>query len=319
MHGRSHLKTEQWFTWLFAAMAVCGASLLAMLPCSALAQPLPVAVSPTRVEMTASPGDHIESSFKFWNGTGSDLPIHLEAVDVGPQDELGHAAVEPEAAVNSLKSWVTPEYSDLSVAPKQEITLPFSMDVPVNADPGSHWGALVAITAPAQGGTGAATQVRTGVILLVRVLGDAKEKLTLDSFSVPTFLQSPPIALEARFQNEGTVHEKPQGTIEVRNIFGALVATGTLPVLNVLPGVARKLDAWVGEGFWFGRYTVNLAATYGDNGEKLSATRTIWVVPWRKLWPWALLAVVLLTLVMVARKRFAAAFYVLRTGQAPPG
>ena len=25
----------------------------------------------------------------FWNGTDSDLPIHLEAVDVAPQDELG--------------------------------------------------------------------------------------------------------------------------------------------------------------------------------------------------------------------------------------
>jgi hypothetical protein len=143
---------------------------LCAVPFIASAQPLPVAVSPTRLEMTASPGDRVESSFKFWNGTDSDLPIHLEAVDVGPQDEEGHAAVEPEAAVNSLKSWVTPEFSDLNVSPKQQITLPFSIDVPVNVDPGSHWGALVAITAPSQGGSGAATQVRTGVILLVRSL-----------------------------------------------------------------------------------------------------------------------------------------------------
>jgi hypothetical protein len=88
-------------------------------------------------------------------------------------------------------------------------------------------------------------------------------------------------------------------------------------VRNVLPGVARKLDASVGEGFWFGRYTVLLNATYGDKGEKLSATRTIWVVPWRKLWRWALLAVVVVALLIVARKRFAAAWYVLRTGKAP--
>lgn len=88
-----------------------------------------------------------------------------------PNQQLeGHAAVEPEAAANSLKSWVTPEYSDLDVFPKQQITLPFSVDVPVNADPGSHWGALVAITMPVAGATGAAVQVRTGVILLVRSL-----------------------------------------------------------------------------------------------------------------------------------------------------
>src|SRR5438132_7266173 len=47
--------------------------------------------------------------------------------------------------------------------------------------------------------------------------------------------------IEARFRNEGTVHEAPQGTIEVRNLFGSVVATGTLPVRNVLPGVVRRI------------------------------------------------------------------------------
>jgi hypothetical protein len=126
------------------------------------------------------------------------------------------------------------------------------------------------------------------------------------------------VALEARFRNDGTVHEAPAGNIEVRNIFGMLVATTTLPVRNVLPGVTRKLDASVGQGLWFGRYTVLLAATYGDNGEKLSAARTIWVIPWRKTWPWALLAVVVLALAIVWRERFTAAWYVLRTGRMPP-
>jgi hypothetical protein len=50
----------------------------------------------------------------------------------------------------------------------------------------------------------------------LRVSGQAKEKLTLESFSLPRFAESPPIALEARFKNEGTVHEAPQGTIEGR-------------------------------------------------------------------------------------------------------
>jgi hypothetical protein len=155
-------------------------------------------------------------------------------------------------------------------------------------------------------------------IIYVRVLGEAREKVTVESFSTPRFAESPPIAMETRFKNEGTVHEAPAGNIEVRNIFGALVATGTLPVRNVLPGLVRKVEGSVGEGFWFGRYTVLLSTTYGDNSEKLSASRTIWVVPWRTLWPWALFAVVLLTLAVVARKRFAAAWYVLRTGQEPP-
>ena len=185
---------------------------------SALAAPLPVAVNPTRIEITASPGDQIESSFKFWNGTDADLPVHLEGFDIGPQDEEGHATVEREDATNSLKAWLKPAYPDLNIAPKQEITLPFSLDIPANADPGSHWGAMLAITAPAAQSNGAAVNVRTGVILLVHVLGPVTEKLVLESVSVPRFAESPPIPIEARFRNEGTVHEAPQGTIEVRNI-----------------------------------------------------------------------------------------------------
>src|SRR5437867_7951972 len=160
--------------WVVAFSCVADLGFVASFPFlvvpSALAAPLPAAVSPTRIEITASPGDQIESSFKFWNGTDGDLPVHLEGVDIGPQQE-GHATVDREDATNSLKAWLKPAYPDLNVAPKQEITLPFPVDIPANADPGSHWGALLAITAPAAQSNGAAVNVRTGVILLVHVLG----------------------------------------------------------------------------------------------------------------------------------------------------
>jgi hypothetical protein len=284
-------------------------------------EPLPISIDTTYVNITANPGERIEKSFKFWNGTDAYLPLHLEAVDFAAQGEEGQIVVDgSEDAVNSLKTWVTPDIPDLQVAPKQDISLGLAIDVPVNADPGSHWGTLLSITAPqsAGSGPGIGVQARLGFIIYIRVLGEAREKLTLESFSVPKFTENPRITLAERFRNEGTVHEAPVGNIEVRNVFGALVATGTLPVRNVLPGLVRKVEGSVGEGFWFGRYTVNLSATYGDNGEKLSATRAIWVIPWRKLWPWALLAVVLVALAVVARKRIGAALYVLRTGKVPP-
>lgn len=39
----------------------------------------------------------------------------------------------------------------------------------------------------------------------------------------------------------------PAGFIEVRDMFGELVATGTLPESNVLPGTARKVQATTGD------------------------------------------------------------------------
>jgi hypothetical protein len=67
----------------------------------------------------------------------------MESEDLRPQDQEGHVAGEAEDAVNSLKSWVKPIYPDVVVFPKQEIALDFTIEVPANADPGTHWGSVV--------------------------------------------------------------------------------------------------------------------------------------------------------------------------------
>jgi hypothetical protein len=118
------------------------------------------------------------------------------------------------------------------------------------------------------------------------------------------------------------VHEAPLGTIEVRNIFGSLVATSTLPQRNVLPGVVRKIEMAIGKGLWFGRYAVILRSTYSDSGEALSAREIVWVVPWRTQGWKVLLAFGFVLWVVLARKRFRMAFkmfwYEFKTGLPPP-
>ncbi len=267
------------------------------------------------MEFTAAPGQQLTGSFKFWNGTDALLPIHLEPGDVAQQDEEGHAQVGGENAANALASWVTPAITDLAVAPKEQITIDLAIDVPINADPGTHWGALLVTTAPQEQSSGAAVRARTGVILLVKVLGDVTEKLALESFAVPSFVATPPVLVEARFKNEGTVHEAPEGVIEVRNFFGSLVATGTLPVRNVLPGAVRKVSLPVGNGTWFGRYAVTLTAAYGDNGETLTASTYMWAVPWKSYGPWVGGIVAILAVILLEPKRVLAALRVLITGK----
>ena len=288
-------------------------------PFLASAGPL-ISINPAHVELTATPGGHLASSFKFWNGTSTDLLVHLQAADFTPQGEEGQILVDGEEdPINSLKDWVTLAAPDVNVPAGEEPTIDFSLDVPANASPGSHWGTLLTVLAPQGTGPGTAVQTRFGLLILVRVLGDVREKLVLESASVPHFTDSPPITVEARFRNEGTVHEAPQGTIEVRNMFGALVATGTLPVRNVLPGVIRKVDVSVGDsGFWLGRYTVLLSAAYGDKGEELTARRVVWIIPWRRYGFWMLGTLALFIWVLAAPQRFKRAWYEFKTGLPPP-
>src|SRR5438552_4209060 len=312
MYGRSLRRIKP---WLLAIPFSTGLLFFVALP--SVAAPLPVAIEPTRFDITENPGDRLTATIYFWNGTDAELPVHMESEDIRPQDEAGHVAGESEDAVNSLKSWVKPIQSDVVVLHKQKLALDFTIEVPANADPGSHWGGVVIRTAPVSTGSGAAIQARVGTIVLLNVRGEAKRKLVLDSFSMPSFAEFPPIVLEARFKNEGTVHEAPQGTIEVRNLFGELSATATLPVRNVLPGVVRKVEVSVGDGFWLGRYAVLLHATYGDNGQELVSKQYVWVVPWRTQGWKALLGLGLVIWVITARRRFRAFWYVLKTGLPP--
>src|SRR6266852_3869442 len=307
------------YKFLHLSLACIFAGLFAFFPYLASASPLPVSIDTLYVNVTASPGDHLARSFKFWNGTDAFLPLHLEAADFAAQGEEGQIVVDGEEdAANSLRTWVKPAIPDLFVAPKQEITLDFTIDVPTNADPGSHWGTLLSVTSPQDTGSGVGVQARLGFIIYVRVLGEVKEQLTIESVSAPRFTESPPIALEARFKNEGTVHEAPSGSIEVRNMFGWLVATGTLPVRNVWPGDVRQITASIGDGLWLGRYAVFLRVTYGDGTDELVARRIIWVVPWRTQGWKFLLGIGVLAFVIWKRRNFGRAWYALRTGKPPP-
>jgi len=300
-------------------LVICSIAVSACHAVATLAQVLPVAVETTRIEITGYPGESASSPFPFWNGTEEFLPVHLETADFAAADEEGHVAVGTRAPEgNSIKEWIHPALNDFAVAPKTEFDMRFRVDIPSTADPGTHYGVLLVTTAPIAKAGGAATQVKIGPIILVKVLGDVTEKITLESMSVARFIESPPIALEARFRNEGSVHEAPAGDIEVRNMFGVLVATWTLPVRNVLPGLVRKVDASVGDGLWFGRYTVLLNATYGDKGEKLSAVRMLWVVPWRTQGWKLLVGIGVLAFVVWKRRKFRGVWYALRTGMPPP-
>ena len=137
------------------SLACIFAGLFAFFPYLACASPLPVSIDTLYVNVTASPGDHLARSFKFWNGTDAFLPLHLQVADFAAQGEEGQIVVDGEEdAANSLRTWVKPAIPDLFVAPKQEITLDFTIDVPTNADPGSHWGTLLSVTSPQDTGPG---------------------------------------------------------------------------------------------------------------------------------------------------------------------
>src|SRR5207249_6703864 len=92
-------------------------------PLLASAGPL-ISINPAHIELTATPGAHVTSSFKFWNGTSADLLVHLQAADFTPQGEEGQILVDGEEdPINSLKTWVTLAAPDVNIPAGEEPTV----------------------------------------------------------------------------------------------------------------------------------------------------------------------------------------------------
>ena len=317
-----------------ALIATCGfGGIFTPLPSNADTQSLPIALSPTRIEFAAYPGDALTGTLEFWNGTDGSLAVNVMAEDFTPQDEEGHVAVTAPAIPNtppqssppggeenhSLAGWIAPEYPSLTVFPGQDIPLGFTVRIPPAAEPGSYWGAVLVKALPAETGAGSAIEASVGAIVLLRVYGEAKQSLAVESVDAPKFSEASPITLAVRFRNNGTVHLKPSGVISVRNIFGREVSRVALPEKNVLPGFVRKVQADVGEGLRGGRYTATLEARYGAANQALHAEMAFWVFPWKTYGPAALIWTGLAGFVIAKRRNFRAAFQALRENEPAPG
>ena len=283
---------------------------------SALAQ-LSIGISPLVFEITANPGDVVENYLKVYNPSADSLAqIEMLVEDIRPTGEAGHVIVEPaETFTYSIAQWVTVEPKEVTLEPREEKFVKFTIRVPENAEPGGHYGTVLAstkaVTGP--GGVGVGIVTRTGSLVLMRVSGVMEEKLIVKDFSTPFYSQSGPIPFEIRFENLGTVHVKPITMVTISNFMGRKVAELQLSQNNVLPGAVRKFEvSWDKKWLFGGKYTATLTGSYGLSNIPLTPTViTFWAFPWKV----GLGMLVILILLILSRKRWLAAFRILLRGE----
>lgn len=221
------------------------------------------------------------------------------------RDESGSPALTNEDA--AVLNWIKPVTEEIVFEGNQvDYDLDVVIDVPLDADPGGHYAALFVSTEPATEFETSSVGIgsKLGVLFLINVAGDVIENAELLEFGVDKDLSAGnrlPVTLFARVQNEGTVHYRPSGRIEIKNMFGGDATTLVFNESggNVLPGSIRRFDTeWskdseaTGTGFFgevqnewqhfaIGRYTAELTMDWTDTGALLKAQTAFWVIPWR--------------------------------------
>jgi hypothetical protein len=276
-------------------------------------------ISPPVIELSADPGQTVTATIRVRNVTKGELIAKGKADDFGAgTDESGQPKLlldETGATRYSLKYWVS-AVPDLRLAPQELKATTVNIAVPANAEPGGHFG-VVRFTAvpPDLQGTGVALSASVGTLILLRVSGSITEKLSMAEFSSwqnlgqgsaknTNFFEHGPVGFVVRLANDGSVHEKPKGSIDITNVFGKKVASVAVNDKggNVLPDSKRRFEQTLDKKQLFGYYTANLALTYAAD-KKLAGKIGFWVIPWK--------------LVLLVLAGLAILFFLLRRGWEP--
>lgn len=251
-----------------------------------------IEISPALVELNATKGNTYNIVLNVKNITASALVYTSSIDDFVAADESGSPKIILDSQLPkavSIKTW-TNMIPQFTLQPRQNEIITAQIIVPDDAEPGGHYGVLrFSGSAPIIQDSGVSLSTSAGVLVLIKVDGEITEKASLASFysaqnnKQSFFFENGPIDFVTRIQNEGNIHIKPVGSIELHDMFGGLVST--LPVnddkSNVLPSSIRRFDLQYNKDWMFGRYTADLTLGYGTTGQAITSTISFWVIPYR--------------------------------------
>jgi hypothetical protein len=273
-------------------------------------------ISPPTLDFTLNPGDVVSDVVQVYNEEG--VPFKIRPVGVNfytkeGDETLGAPEFYPADEVRNgyeLAPWFEIGSEATVIPPNERINIPFSIRVPENASPGSHFGAIqILASRPDEidplGTSSVEIERGTSVLIFVRVTGDVRDELTVEKFGPAQDVYSHlPVDFTVRLMNGGTTHQRPVGNVIIKDMWGRQVASLVVnpgPQFRaVLPGSARRFDVtWArkklpdGTGeyesqlrnFALGKYTATLLVNYGsaDAQKSITAVSTFVVIPWLAL------------------------------------
>ena len=255
-------------------------------------------VSPPTQEATIDPGGTTTITAKLRNDGNATLPISVHIEDFTAQGSGGEVQLNTKSPY-SIASWTKISPSSFELAPGEEQVVTATITAPKDAA-GGHYGSFIFGVVPDKtSGNAAALSQEIASLFLVRVNGPVNEKLTLKGISAPMYSEFGPVPMTLDFVNDGNVHVKTFGLVNVRDMFGNKVADVVVTGTQVFPGAERQIQAQLNKRFLIGNYTATAIMYYGSQNQNLTAETTFFVFPTRI----AIIILVILVILYLMRKR----------------
>jgi hypothetical protein len=280
-----------------AVMAAACAAFISLSPATALAatrtRDVPaVDIVPVNTT-THDPNQGLWFVYKLGHGAAT----HGQAQLINPADvpqvvtlyprqldfaDNGTPSLSPDITAG-IGSWVHFDQQTVTVPPQQRLVVGYTVNVPADAEPGDHTGALVAQSAPANVGGRFQLLKRIATRFYVTVPGKVVVAYDLRSLQnkLDNVLWPGDEDVSVSLANTGNIRFTPDVTISGKHAIGSTIV------------LARSVEVYrthVSVPWYGGPVHIKVTAT-ANGADRKTLVKTVWVIPW------ALIAIAVVSLV----------------------
>ncbi|KGQ21910.1 hypothetical protein [Thermus filiformis] len=231
-------------------------------------------VEPPVLLKEAAPGQVLTTTLTVHNVGDKPVRVRVSAGD-WTYDPLGQLQYLPPGTLKeSASPWLSFSPSELLLGPKQSGKLTYTLAVPKDAKPGSHWGVLFLEGEdpdPPPGLPLATFRVRLGHVYYVNLPPVERGGRVSGILPTPPKAPDDPYRFAVKYQNTGNVAQKVSGRFEVRDQAGKVVASLPVEEVVVLPKSERILPISLVGPLPAGAYTAFVLLNYGDPTKDVAA------------------------------------------------
>jgi hypothetical protein len=240
--------------------------------------------------LSADPGTTLKDKVVVANKTGEPLTFRLYAADAYNTARDGGFAVRTvKERQRGVGAWAEPARTHVTVPAHGKVTVPFTLSVPEDAEPGDHPGALVALDERVEAGDGSlalGVQRAVGARIYLRVGGPTLPAIAVEDVRVTHHQSLVPglgdskATISYTLHNTGNVTLNPKVELRARGLFGRTLLARDLAKIpaELLPRQRVRLsEPWRGAPRldWG---DVTLTASARDTRE--SASASFFALPW---------------------------------------
>jgi hypothetical protein len=277
----------------FVMLAVC------LLPATAARAEF--GVGPAVRDLRIAPGEAVAGSFSVrLDDEAGAFAVQVE--DVVQLADGGYAYKRPSGSRFSASSWLTVAPRTFDGTPDRVQPIDFRVRVPRDAEPGDHLASITVKQAPRRGQHGEVSVQAISFRLTVRVPGQVRERVEIDSLALPALAGRGPIGAEVIVRNSGNVRldfdRRNKGSLAIAG--GSETRTRLSFGGQLYPGRSRAFRLNWEDPPALGRLTAE--ASVRTRGSLVTKSASFWMLPWRQTG--ALLLVALAAgLVYLGRRR----------------